>query len=537
MSSGSSGSLNRRHLVGAAGAAGVALVTSGIGDAAPSAMQVATPGGTPEGTPAATPETGLGEIIVAASGLENPRGFAWGPDGEFYVALAGSGGTQITTSTDASPEDQVLGPTLTGTTASVVQIIDGGGVPIVTGLPSTQDPYGDVQGPVDVAMLDGELYILQDATGGYEAVGPDFPNGLYARNPDGSVRLVSDLSAYVAADPASNLYHVLELGEPFAMVPWNGGFLIVDANQGLLLRVETSGKVGVLADISEGHPVPTAISLAPDGGVYVGFLTASPHLDGTSKVIKVEPDGTVSDFWTGLTTVTGLAVTPDGTLYALEMATGNQTTEPNIRPNTGRLVRQTGPASLDVVVDGMDFPISMALGPDNGLYVSLPAIATDGELGGIVRIDPTLAGPVTMPAGLFAGSARAAPGDASGTPQSSPAASPEAASATTEATPATGAATTGDASVASDKQGIASLAVQIQGNAFSPAQLQIGAGAIVAWTNLDRVPHSVTATDGSFDSGTLDPGEAWVHGFDTAGTFAYTSSTDPTMQATVVVTP
>lgn len=534
MSSQISGSLNRRHLVGAVGAA---VVAAGIGDATLSATQDATPEGMPGGTPAGASASDLGEIIVAATGLANPRGFAWGPDGEFYVALAGSGGTQITTSTDASPEDQVLGPTMTGTTASVVQIIDGCGVPVVTGLPSTQDPYGDVQGPVDVAMLDGELYILQDATGGYEAVGPDFPNGLYARNPDGSVRLVSDLSTYVAADPASNLYHVLELGEPFAMVPWNGGFLVVDANQGLLLRVETTGTVGVLADISEGHPVPTAIALAPDGGVYVGFLTSSPHIDGTSKVIKVEPDGTVSDFWTGLTTVTGLAVTPDGTLYALEMATGNQTTEPNILPNTGRLVRQTGPATLDVVVDGMDFPISMALGPDNGLYVSMPAIATDGELGGIVRIDPTLAGPVTMPAGLFAGSSCAPAANAEGTPDSAPAASSETVPAATDATPEPVVASNETPDDSSDKQGIASLAVRIQNNAFSPAQIQVAAGAIVTWTNLDSVPHSVTATDGSFDSGTLDSGEAWVHAFDTAGTFAYTSSTDPTMQSTVVVTP
>lgn len=528
MSSRLPGSLNRRHLVGAAGAA---LVAGGIGDA----ISNASPDRTQGGTPGATPETGLGEIIVAATGLENPRGFSWGPNGEFYVALAGSGGTQITTSTDASPEDQVLGPTLTGTSASVVQIIDGCGTPVVTGLPSTQDPFGDVQGPVDVAVLDGELYILQDATGGYEAVGPDFPNGLYARTPNGSVRLVADLSAYVAADPASNLYHVLELGEPFAMVPWNGRFLIIDANQGLLLQVETTGAVAVLADISEGHPVPTAIALSPDGGVYIGFLTPGPHLDGTAKVIKVEPDGTVSDYWTGLTMVTGLAVTLDGTLYATEMATGNQTTEPNIFPNTGRLVRQTGPASLDVVVSGMDFPISMGLGPDNGLYVSMPAIATDGELGGIVRIDPTLAGPVTMPAGLFANSACAPGVNVEGTPDGVAAASPETVPAPTDATPEPVVASNETPDDASDKQGIASLAVRIQGNAFSPDQIQIPVGAIVAWTNLDRVPHSVTATDGSFDSGTLDPGEAWVHAFDTAGTFAYTSSTDPGMQATIIV--
>ena len=529
-----SGSLNRRNLIGAAGVAGAAgavLATGGLGDA----NGAATPAAMPGGTPGATPENEFGEIVVAATGLQNPRGFTWGPDGDLYVALAGSGGTQITTSDDASPEDQVVGPTLTGASASVVRIVDGCGEPVVTGLPSTQDPYGDVQGPVGVGFLNDDLYILQDATGGYEAVGPDFPNGLYVRTPDGSVRLVCDLTTYVAIDPASNLYHVLELGEPFAMVPWNGGFLVIDANQGLVLQVATSGTVSVLADVSKGHPVPTAIALAPDGGAYVGFLTAAPHEDGTSKVVKVEPNGMVRDFWTGLTTVTGLAVTPDGTLYALEMATGNHIdSEPNMFPNTGRLVRQTGPASLEVVVEGLDFPISMALGPDNGLYVAMPAIATDGELGGIVRIDPTLAGPVTMPTGLFANSPCAGAPVTGATPASQ------------AATPATDANVTGNDTAAaatpdaiSDnpgaKQGIASLAVQIQGNAFNPAQVQVTVGAIVAWTNLDSTAHSVTATDGSFDSGSLDQGEEWVHAFDTAGTFAYTSSSDPSMQGTVVV--
>jgi plastocyanin len=285
----------------------------------------------------------------------------------------------------------------------------------------------------------------------------------------------------------------------------------------------------VLADLSEGHPVPTAIAPAPDGGIYVGFLTPSPHLDGSSKVVKVEQDGTVSDYWTGLTMVTGLAVTPDGTLYALEMATGNQPTEPNIFPDTGRLVRQTGPDSLEPVVTGLDFPISLAMGPDGGLYVSLPAIATDGELGGIVRIDPALQGPVAVPENLLADSPCAPPDPAA-------AATPDGA-ATPDATPV--AFTTPSATPADlgDKQGIASVAVQIQGYAFTPPDLQVPAGAIVTWTNLDSVPHTVTAADGSFDSGNLAPGESYVHAFAEAGTFAYACAYHPNMQATVVAGP
>ena len=493
-----------------------------------------------EGTPAAqgTPEATApdGAITLAAGSLENPRGFTWGPDGGFYVSLAGNGGTTVTVSDDASTEEQATGPTLTGETASVVEVVNGCGVTVADGLPSTADPYGDVQGPVDVGFIGDQMYILQDATGGYEAVGPDFPNGLYALNPNGSVRLVSDLSAYVAANPAGNLYHVLELGEPFAMVAGDDEFWVVDANQGLLLRVATVGTVSVLADLSEGHPVPTAIALAPDGAIYVGYLTPGPHLDGTSKVVRVDPDeGSVTDYWTGLTMVTGLATTADGTLYALEMATGNQTTEPNIVPNTGRLVRQTGPASMEVVVTGMDFPISMGQGPDGFLYVSMPAISTDGELGGIVRVDPSLTGPVAMPEGLLA---------ASTCSTATPEAEPERIDATIEA--ASPVADVPDVPEGTpdpdatphdlgDKQGIASVAVQIMDYAFTPAEQTIPVGAIVAWTNLDTVPHTVTAVDGSFDSGNLDPGETYVHAFETVGTFAYVCNYHPSMQGTVIV--
>ena len=43
--------------------------------------------------------------------------------------------------------------------------------------------------------------------------------------------------------------------------------------------------------------------------------------------------------------------------------------------------------------------------------------------------------------------------------------------------------------------------VTIGGNRFSPASITIAVGGTVTWTNTDTVPHTVTADDGSFDSG------------------------------------
>jgi sugar lactone lactonase YvrE len=354
-------------------------------------LQAATPD--PSG---ATPVAPPGGVTVVASGLASPRGFNWGPDGAIYVALAGDGGSPAPAPGESSAPSRPDAP------PSVVRIEDGQAIPVASGLPSTADPYGDVQGPVDVGFIGDQLYVLQDATGGLEAVGLDWPNGLYAVEQDGALRMASSETVYITVNPAENIYHIVQLGEPFAMVVEEDWFWVVDANQGLLLKVLPDGTQSVIADLSLDHPVPTAIALAPGGGVYVGYLGPGPHLDGQQKVVKVTPDGEVSDYWTGLAMVTGLAVDTDGTLYALDMSTGNTSEPPNIYPNTGRLVRQTGPSTMEVVASGLNYPISLKFGPDGALYISLPAIAPKGELGNIVRIDPHASDTaIAIPAGFL----------------------------------------------------------------------------------------------------------------------------------------
>lgn len=77
--------------------------------------------------------------------------------------------------------------------------------------------------------------------------------------------------------------------------------------------------------------------------------------------------------------------------------------------------------------------------------------------------------------------------------------------------------------------------VSIVDFAFDPAQIDVAAGTTVTWTNNGSAPHTVTADDGSFDSGELAPGESFSFTFDTAGTFAYHCEIHPEMTAAVVV--
>lgn len=72
--------------------------------------------------------------------------------------------------------------------------------------------------------------------------------------------------------------------------------------------------------------------------------------------------------------------------------------------------------------------------------------------------------------------------------------------------------------------------------AFEPESVTIAAGTTVTWRNDSDRPHTVTADDGSFDSGRLDPGETFSFTFAAPGVFAYQCGFHPDMQGTIEVT-
>ncbi len=72
--------------------------------------------------------------------------------------------------------------------------------------------------------------------------------------------------------------------------------------------------------------------------------------------------------------------------------------------------------------------------------------------------------------------------------------------------------------------------------AFDPPQLEIAAGTTVTWTNAEAIPHTVTAADGSFDSGVLEEGGTFQQTFTTAGTVDYACAIHPGMTGTITVT-
>lgn len=80
-------------------------------------------------------------------------------------------------------------------------------------------------------------------------------------------------------------------------------------------------------------------------------------------------------------------------------------------------------------------------------------------------------------------------------------------------------------------------AVNTTSTYYSPPTITvvIGKNNTVTWVNKDIAPHTVTADDGSFNSGNLNPGDSYTHVFTTPGTYAYHCAYHSWMRGTIIV--
>jgi plastocyanin len=467
------------------------------------------------GAQSATPAGNTAGITVAAAGLENPRGFTWGSDGTLYVALAGISDTPA--AGDATPTAPATAGGLDG---SVVYIGDNTCQVMFQGvLPSAGGAGGIDLGPSDVVTVNGQVYVL-DEGGGAANGNPLTPDGIYAIDGGGSAVVVADLGAWIQANPVANPVASDDAdGDPFAMVTDGTSFWVTETEFGQLLNVTLDGTITRVADFSTGNQVPTGLTFGPDGTLYVALLEGNSLAEGKSSVVSVAADGTTSTVWSGLTAIVAIAAAQDGTLYALQIGTSTTDELANVAPGSGKVVRQTGADTAADVATGFDVPIGLAFGPDGGLYVSSPAFSPSASDGSIVRLNTNQGQVMTMSKDLLTGSPCLP-----ATPTPAP---------TTVATPATP-DTTPDAG-SPTAEAPSGSSVEIKDFAFNPASITITTGTTVTWTNNDTVPHTVTAKDGSFDSGTISPGDSFTHTFDAAGSFDYACNFHPNMLGTVVV--
>lgn len=363
---------------------GAALVLLAACGEAPSSMTPTVPA---EGGSAKAPVVSAPEKTVIASGLLFPRGITFDNEGAIYVAEAGTiQGNTISTAGQCTQVAPPIGPRLGGATSRISRIAGGTRTTVASGIPSTLNAIGAVEGAADLAFVGKKLYAI--IIGGCSRGHADSPGGVY-RIEDGSWTLEADISAFVKANPvaAPNAGDFEPDGDPYSMVAAGGVLYVAEANSGQLLQIKPNpGRIERLADVSatQGHVVPTAIAVMRDD-ILVGELRRFPAVPGTAEILRYSRNGQLEGSIGGFTSILGLDTDRKGNIYALEPFTCATSAPCQPSPGSARVTRIAPDGTRTVLATGLSFATSLRIGPDGALYVSNGGFGPPGN-GQIVRI-------------------------------------------------------------------------------------------------------------------------------------------------------
>ncbi len=347
----------------------------------------------------ATPEAGPPPLppgaVVVGHGLMGPRFLAVDTDGSVLVTEAGAGGDEQlfmppaetgTPAADSTPAAPVPAGTR-GHTGQVSRLAADGTQTVVASGIASYNAEGPV-GPAGIALSDGKIWITVGGAGPATAfLQPlDTENSVLEIDPaTGAATKIADIGAFERAsnpDPFnidSNLYGA-SLGP-------DGKFYVCDAGGNTVYKVDlTSGELSVVAVLAgipvpdamkasmpdgnperkgamEIDPVPTDVIVDADGTAWV--TTLAGLAPGVAKVIKIAPDGTMSDAASGLSALVGIAKGPDGNIY-LSSLSHNFFVSP---PEAGQVLKLNADGTTEVVIDGLVTPNGITFDDQGNLYV------------------------------------------------------------------------------------------------------------------------------------------------------------------------
>ncbi len=75
----------------------------------------------------------------------------------------------------------------------------------------------------------------------------------------------------------------------------------------------------------------------------------------------------------------------------------------------------------------------------------------------------------------------------------------------------------------------------IEDDYFEPTDAVVDPGTTLMWINRGQEQHTVTADDGQFDSGVLNPGDSFLTTVEGSGTLTYYSTLQPEMKGSITV--
>jgi hypothetical protein len=366
-------------------------------------------------------------IVVVATGLEQPKKVTIAPDGALLVAASGDGvapasctnGSQRSCLDRSGAIDRV-------TTSGSVSALLGGLASVSSG-----STAGVAAGPAEARSVGGHTVALFqdqdiDRHSGRQPFGRSGAAlGDLVRY--GAGRVAHVIGAFGPYEARHNPDHGrgtdVALGtepgidsDPYAFVPYRGGYAVADAGGNDLLFVSRTGAIRVLAVFgtiresaapgsfgafqkhrirAKAQAVPDALAVGPDGALYVGELSGTPYDVGASSVYRVVPGHAATVVARGLTSIADLAFDSRGRLLVLEIdRRGLQ--DPALlagrTPASGAIIR-IGPGGrrTTVVSAGLEFPTGMAVAADGSVYVTArgidsPVAGTPGSGGELLRV-------------------------------------------------------------------------------------------------------------------------------------------------------
>lgn len=300
---------------------------------------------------------------IVADGLRNPRNMSFDAAGNLYVAEAGISGSQRTSNDDPY-----------GATGRVTMITpDGTASVMLDGFLSYGE--GGIRGLQDVMVTDDSIWVLM---GEVADLNIPYNQGLIelshiSHRPKTWVDL---LEPELTSDPDGNPN---QQSNPTDFdVAADGTIVIANAGCNCLMTWSPDAGLSIAAawPHATDNPVPTSVAVGPDGDVYVGFLTGFPFPQGGARIERWS-GGELKQTYTGLTMVTSLLVTADGTIYAVEYGVFEQGA--GFKP--GRVVMVGEDGTITPVMEGLMSPYGIAQAPDGSIVVSVDNTgADDGQI-------------------------------------------------------------------------------------------------------------------------------------------------------------